>query len=31
MKIMPLTFANRTEPFQESVIREMTRLGNETG
>lgn len=26
-----LHFANRTEPFQESVIREMTRLGDETG
>jgi aspartate/methionine/tyrosine aminotransferase len=27
----PLSFAARTEPFQESVIREMTRLGDETG
>lgn len=27
----PLTLARRTEPFQESVIREMTRLGDETG
>ncbi len=27
----PLSFARRTEPFQESVIREMTRLGDETG
>lgn len=26
-----LHFARRTEPFQESVIREMTRLGDETG
>jgi aminotransferase len=26
-----LTFASRTEPFQESVIREMTRLGIESG
>ncbi len=26
-----LTFAYRTNPFQESVIREMTRLGDETG
>jgi aminotransferase len=26
-----LIFARRTKPFQESVIREMTRLGNETG
>lgn len=26
-----LIFARRTEPFQESVIREMTRLGDETG
>lgn len=26
-----LTLARRTEPFQESVIREMTRLGDETG
>lgn len=28
---VPLRFARRTEPFQESVIREMTRLGDETG
>jgi aminotransferase len=28
---LPLSFARRTEPFQESVIREMTRLGDETG
>jgi aspartate/methionine/tyrosine aminotransferase len=27
----PLQLARRTEPFQESVIREMTRLGDETG
>ena len=27
----PLSLARRTEPFQESVIREMTRLGDETG
>jgi aspartate/methionine/tyrosine aminotransferase len=27
----PLSFARRTVPFQESVIREMTRLGDETG
>lgn len=26
-----LTYARRTNPFQESVIREMTRLGDETG
>ena len=26
-----LTLARRTDPFQESVIREMTRLGDETG
>ena len=26
-----LNFARRTEPFQESVIREMTRLGDEAG
>jgi aminotransferase len=26
-----LMFARRTEPFQESVIREMTRLGDESG
>jgi aspartate/methionine/tyrosine aminotransferase len=26
-----LLFARRTDPFQESVIREMTRLGEETG
>ncbi len=31
MQIKTLTFANRTAPFQESVIREMTRLGDETG
>lgn len=31
MNKQPLTFARRTEPFQESVIREMTRLGDETG
>lgn len=27
----PLSLAHRTEPFQESVIREMTRLGDEAG
>jgi aminotransferase len=27
----PLALARRTEPFQESVIREMTRLGDEAG
>jgi aspartate/methionine/tyrosine aminotransferase len=27
----PISLAARTEPFQESVIREMTRLGDETG
>jgi aspartate/methionine/tyrosine aminotransferase len=27
----PLPIARRTDPFQESVIREMTRLGDETG
>jgi aspartate/methionine/tyrosine aminotransferase len=27
----PLTLAARSQPFQESVIREMTRLGDETG
>jgi aspartate/methionine/tyrosine aminotransferase len=27
----PISFARRTNPFQESVIREMTRLGDETG
>jgi aminotransferase len=27
----PLRLASRTRPFQESVIREMTRLGDETG
>jgi aspartate/methionine/tyrosine aminotransferase len=27
----PLSLGQRTAPFQESVIREMTRLGNETG
>lgn len=27
----PLSLARRTEPFQESVIREMTRLGDEAG
>ena len=31
MSEKPLNFAHRTEPFQESVIREMTRLGDETG
>ncbi len=31
MDIKKLTFATRTEPFQESVIREMTRLGDEAG
>lgn len=30
-KKRPINFANRTAPFQESVIREMTRLGDETG
>jgi aspartate/methionine/tyrosine aminotransferase len=30
-KPTPLSMAVRTEPFQESVIREMTRLGEETG
>jgi aminotransferase len=30
-KLHPLSFASRTTPFQESVIREMTRLGDETG
>ena len=29
--LTPLTYALRTGPFQESVIREMTRLGDETG
>jgi aspartate/methionine/tyrosine aminotransferase len=27
----PITLASRSQPFQESVIREMTRLGDETG
>lgn len=27
----PITLATRSQPFQESVIREMTRLGDETG
>jgi aspartate/methionine/tyrosine aminotransferase len=27
----PITLAARSQPFQESVIREMTRLGDETG
>ncbi len=27
----PLDYAHRTDPFQESVIREMTRLGEESG
>ena len=27
----PINLANRTQPFQESVIREMTRLGDESG
>ena len=27
----PLAYAHRTDPFQESVIREMTRLGDESG
>ncbi len=31
MNTKNLTFATRTEPFQESVIREMTRLGDEAG
>ncbi|HEX9018623.1 MAG TPA: aminotransferase class I/II-fold pyridoxal phosphate-dependent enzyme [Anaerolineaceae bacterium] len=31
MQRSPLRLASRTEPFQESVIREMTRLGDETG
>lgn len=31
MKSRPLRLARRTGPFQESVIREMTRLGDETG
>jgi aspartate/methionine/tyrosine aminotransferase len=31
VKKRSLSFANRTVPFQESVIREMTRLGDETG
>jgi len=30
MPYRPLSLARRTEPFQESVIREMTRLGDET-
>jgi aspartate/methionine/tyrosine aminotransferase len=30
-KPQPHSFASRTIPFQESVIREMTRLGDETG
>jgi aspartate/methionine/tyrosine aminotransferase len=30
-KARPLAYAARTAPFQESVIREMTRLGDETG
>ena len=30
LSMRSLTFARRTEPFQESVIREMTRLGDET-
>ncbi len=30
-KTHPLSFASRTTPFQEFVIREMTRLGDETG
>lgn len=29
--IKPLTLAHRTDPFQESVIREMPRLGDEAG
>ncbi len=31
MKKIALKLAQRTQPFQESVIREMTRLGDETG
>lgn len=31
MKKSALKLARRTQPFQESVIREMTRLGDETG
>ena len=31
MNFRPAKIAARTVPFQESVIREMTRLGNETG
>lgn len=31
MNTSHLSFARRTAPFQESVIREMTRLGDETG
>ena len=27
----PLSYAHRTDPFQESIIREMTRLGDEAG
>lgn len=30
-KPRPITLATRSQPFQESVIREMTRLGDETG
>lgn len=30
-RTIPLQIAARTDPFQESVIREMTRLGDETG
>lgn len=30
-KPVPVRLAHRTDPFQESVIREMTRLGDETG
>ena len=29
--LFPRALAQRTEPFQESVIREMTRLGDEAG